>query len=262
MNKGVCITLCESQRKRQDERRYGPRGEEQEFGGAVISRRQPRQSRAQQIQDKEKDEAALFPLDSMMVLNKKPDARLKWLEKGLTYVAKKYIQVAGLYDIATNRKFADGVSAAVGKQMGTLLMANLHLFSTKQQRVLMSRDSGFQRFFRAGGEDSDSGRSRSRERGRSVSRSRSRDRLSDDDAVKKPRSSGASRVTELCAGISQPLRPPPLLVSRRFVSRYPDPLPDVLPGEDIRKYAFGTADDYLSVGDDAEAYAGDAKRDS
>lgn len=253
MNKGVCITLCESQRKRQDERRYGPRGEEQEFGGAVISRRQPRQSRAQQIKDKEKEEAAVFPLDSMMVLCKKPDARLKWLEKGLIYAAKKYIHVAGLYDIATNKKFADGVSAAVGKQMGTVLTANLHLFSTKQQRVLLSNESGFQRFFRAGGGDSDSGRSRSPEnRGRSVSRSRSHDCCSEDDTVGNARS---AELTEVFAGSSQPLRPPPLIMSRRYVSRYPYPLPDILPGEDVRKYAFGTADDFLSVGDDIEAYA-------
>jgi len=261
--KGVCITLCEAQRNRQDERRYGPRGEETEFQGAVMSRRAPRQSRVEKVHDKEKDNADAFVVDYAQVFAKKGDSRLKWLQRGLTFAAKKYVPSSTIYDIATNRKFISGVSDGVGKQMNSTLMANLHLFSSKQQRFLQSDLSTFYCFSHAD-EAEDSGsesagrrdRIRGENQARNGSRSRSRARSPDNVVRSTPR---LDRLVQLLAGNSEPLRHPPILTSRGFASRYPFPLPDIVPGEDVRKYAFGTADDFLAVGDDEAAAAMAAK---
>lgn len=264
--KGVCITLCEAQRNKQDERRYGPRGEESTFQGAVMSKRKPRINRAQQVEDKEKDEAEAFPMDMGLVLSKRPDARLRWLQRGLTFAAKKHVQPSALFDIAINKKFVSGVSAGSGIQMRSMLMANLHLFSSKQQRLLQSDLSPFHQFG-IDASDSESGSARGRNASRSRSRAGSANagrrspspvghkaakafRFALDIAGTTPR---GSALTELQPGNSNPLRQPPMVTSRGFVSRYPFPLPDIVPGEDVRKYAFGTADDFLAAGDDAAA---------
>jgi hypothetical protein len=241
-------------------------GEAKDFRGAVMSRRQPRQTRAQQVDDKEKGEAEAFPMDSAQVLAKKPDARLKWLQKGLMYASKKYVQIADIFDISTNKKFMDNSSVAIAKQIESTLLANLHTFSTKQQRFLLSDASGFKSARAGDAEDSDSESFRKEDHGRSASRSRSRDGFNDNarrgtvqlDFIGNSR---ASRLAELFAGNSQPLRPPPMVTAEGIVSRYPFPLPDIFPGEDVRKYAFGTADDFLTVGDDIAAYDADVKGD-
>jgi hypothetical protein len=71
----------------------------------------------------------------------------------------------------------DGISHGVGRQMRTLLLANLHLFSQKQQRALQSDSCRFNSFASEGDDPvglTDTGdASRSRRRGSSSSRSRS-----------------------------------------------------------------------------------------
>lgn len=282
---GVLLTKQHSERNKNDERRNGPRGEDNGFHGAVMSKRQPRKNRVEEVLNKEKDEADAFPMDISVVLAKKPDARLKWLHRGLMFAGKKYVQVCALYDIATNKKFVLGISAGVGRQMQMMLLANLHLFSLKQQRFLQSDASQFHEFVRQfgrpakaknEGSDSDSGASPGRQRprgarGRSASSGssgghsrrdsaeperRRRRSVSPGKAAKAARAAlfavkaRVVQLSELSAGSENPLRPPPMATSRGYVCRYPFPLPDIVPGEDVRKYAFGTADDFLTVGDD------------
>merc|ERR1711998_472242 len=96
------------------------------------------QNRAQQFEDKEKEEALSFLMDPVSVLAKRPEARIKWLQKGLIFAAKKHVQISVLFTIATHKKFMSGLSESMEKQLQTMLQANLHLFSLKQQRFLQS----------------------------------------------------------------------------------------------------------------------------
>jgi hypothetical protein len=166
------------------------------------------------------------------------------------FAAKKHVQTSDLYDIAANKKFVDGVSAKTGRQMRQTLLANLHLFSQKQQRFLQSEASTFDIFNPA--RNSRGGDGEASDSGGSLSPARDEPRRGNSNSPSRvARSSRASRLAELLAGNDEdPLRPPPMLTAKGYVSRYPYPLPDIVPGEDVRKYAFGTADDFLAVGDD------------
>lgn len=145
------ISKSEADRRRGDElrmRKLGldPSRDDKNWGGAVISRRQHRQTRGEKEDEKERGEAEQLQLDLKDVILKRPENRLKWLQRALTLAGKRRVQLAAIYDIVQHRKFTDGISHGVGRQMRTLLLANLHLFSQKQQRALQSDSCRFNSF--------------------------------------------------------------------------------------------------------------------
>jgi len=148
---GVMISKSEAERRRGDELRMRKQGldpsrDDQNWGGAVICRRQHRQTRVEKENEKEREEAEHFQLDLKEVILKRPENRLKWLHRALALAGKKRVQFAAIYDIVQHRKFVDGISQGLGRQMRTLLLANLHLFSQKQQRALQSDSCRFNSF--------------------------------------------------------------------------------------------------------------------
>lgn len=110
----------------------------------VVSRRQHKETRAQR--EAAQEEADAVPMELADVLGKKPESRFKWLQKALLHAARGKAQVTTLYDIVAHPKFVIGVSPGVGSQMRELLLANLHLFSTKQQKFFKSDSSKFNTF--------------------------------------------------------------------------------------------------------------------
>jgi len=156
------ISKSEAERRRGDELRMRKQGldpnRDDNWGGAVISRRQHRQTRVEKEDEKEREEAESLPLDLKDIALKRPENRLKWLQRALLLAGKKRVQLAAIYDIVQHKKFVDGISHGVGKQMRTLLLANLHLFSQKQQRALQSDACKFSAFAeeRSAGRDPDS----------------------------------------------------------------------------------------------------------
>lgn len=145
-NSGILVTKQHSERDKADLRRHGLKGEEQQFVGATMSRRVHKTPRQNLAQDKEREEAEAFPMDREQVHAKRPKDRLKWLQRGLMFAAKKLVKIGDLYDIACHKKFVNGVNNDIGAQMEGMLLANLHLFSTKQQRYLQSSSSIFHEF--------------------------------------------------------------------------------------------------------------------
>jgi len=145
------ISKSEAERRRGDELRMRKQGldpnrDDKNWGGAVISRRQHRQTRVEKEDEKEREEAEALPLDLKDVILKRPENRLKWLQRALMLAGKKRVQLAAIYDIVQHKKFVEGISHGVGRQMRSLLLANLHLFSQKQQRALQSEASKFSVF--------------------------------------------------------------------------------------------------------------------
>mmetsp|Transcript_46061 Transcript_46061/g.84441 ORF Transcript_46061/g.84441 Transcript_46061/m.84441 type:complete len:191 (+) Transcript_46061:81-653(+) len=101
--------------------------------------RQRKDDRGQRDEDEAQKEDVV-ETDSAKILKKKPHSRLKWLQKAIVQVAHKKIKVQMLYDIMVDRQFSSAVSEDVGKQMRTCVLANLHLFSSKQQSFLKSAE--------------------------------------------------------------------------------------------------------------------------
>lgn len=221
---GVMISKSESDRQKGDARRMRKQGidpskaQDLAFCGAVISRRQHRVNRVDKEAEKDREEAEALPMDPLQIVAKRPEGRLKWLQKALMLASKKRgVQIGAVYDIVTQAKFVSGVGRGVGAQMQAMLMANLHLFSSKQQRALQADSSRFKDFERTGkkaerseGEESEprkpSGRlgekkrrspsrsrSRSRKRARRPARSRSRSR-SRRSRSKSPKASASAKV--------------------------------------------------------------------
>jgi len=161
---GVMISKSESDRRKGDEMRMRKqgidpsKGEDLAWGGAVVSRRQHRVSRVDKEAEKDLEEAEAFQMDAAAVIIKKPEGRLKWLQRALLLAGKHRgrVQIGAVYDIVTQAKFVSGVSKGVGAQMRTVLMANLHLFSQKQQRALQSESGRFSSFGSGGGKGSSS----------------------------------------------------------------------------------------------------------
>lgn len=156
---GVMISKSEADRRKGDEMRMRKqgidpsKGEDLAWGGAVVSRRQHRQTRVEKENEKEREEAEALPMDAGQIVAKRPENRLKWLQRALMLASKGRgrVQIGAVYDIVTQSRFVAGVSKGVGSQMRVILMANLHLFSTKQQRALQSETSRFSSFVGAAG---------------------------------------------------------------------------------------------------------------
>jgi len=144
----VLLSKAEDLRRRGDERRGGDRnrsnnGEGGEggaavFHGAVMSRRTHRSSRIDKDLEKDKRQAESFSSQRDGVLDKRPESRLKWLHEALVLVGKKQLKVVEIYDLVVHKKFASGANDKVGGHMKQLLLSNLHLFSSKQQKFLQS----------------------------------------------------------------------------------------------------------------------------
>mmetsp|Transcript_48291 Transcript_48291/g.87231 ORF Transcript_48291/g.87231 Transcript_48291/m.87231 type:complete len:346 (-) Transcript_48291:16-1053(-) len=140
LSKNEGLRIESEQRDLQD---HGPR---QSSAMAVMSRRKHRKQNVDEAYMKDKEAAAEFPTDLVEVLARKPESRMKWLQKGLVLAGKKVVAVTTLYNIATNKKFVAGVTDSQGGRMKAMLMANLHLFSSKQQKYLQSDASNFYDF--------------------------------------------------------------------------------------------------------------------
>ncbi|CAK0833036.1 unnamed protein product [Prorocentrum cordatum] len=140
----VLLSKADAERGRADLRRTGGRDEPAVFTGAVLSRRKPR---VQKDADADKDhEAAALTLDRSEVWARRAEGRLRWLSKALVLVGKKAVKAQLVYDIVAHRKFVAGASDKTGERMRALLLANLHVFSAKQQKYFSSEANEFSSF--------------------------------------------------------------------------------------------------------------------
>lgn len=69
---------------------------------------------------------------------KSPPSRLRWLEKAAMQAARGKVKASAVYDVIVHEAFASGVDNVVGSQINSLLLSNLHLFSSRQQKHLQS----------------------------------------------------------------------------------------------------------------------------
>eukprot|EP00811_Abedinium_folium_P035358 NODE_8157_length_1518_cov_5.800144.p2 GENE.NODE_8157_length_1518_cov_5.800144~~NODE_8157_length_1518_cov_5.800144.p2 ORF type:complete len:321 (+),score=76.82 NODE_8157_length_1518_cov_5.800144:225-1187(+) len=143
---GVLLTKNEGERIRYDERRQGKEalpGHQPAFTGAVMSMRKHRPTRTEQDDKRRTREAEALTLDAAEIFSKKPDLRLKWLQKALMLVGRGTVQATPVYDIVSHTKFLHLAPDAIAKQLARTLLGNLHLFSPKQQRFLQSESNKF-----------------------------------------------------------------------------------------------------------------------
>mmetsp|Transcript_62675 Transcript_62675/g.141443 ORF Transcript_62675/g.141443 Transcript_62675/m.141443 type:complete len:236 (+) Transcript_62675:88-795(+) len=223
----VLLSKADAARRKGEEQRGDDIRETPVFQGAVMSQRQHRTPRVDKGAELVREEAAALPVDPQVVLAKKPESRVKWLLKALVLAGKKGIKVEVVYDIVTNKKFTQDVRASQGAQLKSMLYANLHLFSSKQQKILQSEGSGFAEFSLAppGGRDADSGKRRS----------------SADASSSKRRRRGSSE--ESSSGSRGDRSPARKSRSSRDGGRAPPPRPAAK--VDPRIFARGAADDDL-----------------
>mmetsp|Transcript_73386 Transcript_73386/g.192413 ORF Transcript_73386/g.192413 Transcript_73386/m.192413 type:complete len:228 (-) Transcript_73386:439-1122(-) len=179
----VLLSKADAERTRGDRLRGDGSREEPIFQGEVVCRRVHREVRVDEDLERDKAQAASFPTDLNDVIAKRPDSRLKWLQKALFIVGKKQLKASTIYEIITHKRFLVDVKPVVGAQMKALLLANGHLFSPKQQKYFESNESAFSDFSmpKAGG----SLRKKKRKRSRSSSSSSSRSSGRDDRKRKK-----------------------------------------------------------------------------
>eukprot|EP00747_Dinoflagellata_sp_TGD_P081308 gnl/TRDRNA2_/TRDRNA2_161242_c0_seq1.p2 gnl/TRDRNA2_/TRDRNA2_161242_c0~~gnl/TRDRNA2_/TRDRNA2_161242_c0_seq1.p2 ORF type:complete len:285 (-),score=60.43 gnl/TRDRNA2_/TRDRNA2_161242_c0_seq1:145-909(-) len=112
--------------------------------GEVISRR-PQKVTAKQ-KEAEKDEADAVTIDLAEIVSKNPKSRLKWLQRALMQAGRGKLVVNTLYDLISHPKFITDVKEGTGAQMKASILANLHLFSSKQQKYFKSDQSKFSSF--------------------------------------------------------------------------------------------------------------------
>jgi len=113
------------------------------FTGAVMSKRKHKPTKAEKDEKRDKEEADSFPMGAVQVFAKKPEGRLKWLHKALIHIGKGSVKATAVYNMVTHPKFLPGVGAYTTKQMSSMLLGNLHLFSQKQKRFLQSESCKF-----------------------------------------------------------------------------------------------------------------------
>mmetsp|Transcript_25363 Transcript_25363/g.55197 ORF Transcript_25363/g.55197 Transcript_25363/m.55197 type:complete len:277 (+) Transcript_25363:29-859(+) len=143
----VLLSKADAERTRGDSLRGDGSRDTPVFQGAVMSRRQRPKSRGVDEEvERNREAAASLTSDRDEVLSKKPELRLKWLMKALILAAKKSIKVDVIYDVVTHRKFVEGVRDVTGAKMRAMLLANLHVFSSKQQKWFLSASNSFSSF--------------------------------------------------------------------------------------------------------------------
>lgn len=106
------------------------------FSGIVSVRhhKEPR-AKKESYQDIQEED---FSMDKKDVIAMKPTGRLRWLQRALVLAGTGKLKTTVLYDVVTHPKFAARCSTEFRLQMGELLEANLHLFSSRQQRFLLA----------------------------------------------------------------------------------------------------------------------------
>jgi len=149
----VLLSKADAERQRADEIRGDLGRDAPVFQGAVMSRREHRVSRVDKELEREREEASAFVLDRDEVFDKRAESRLRWLQKALFLAGKKSIQVSAIYDIITHKRFVNSIQDRTGGQMKAVLLANLHLFSAKQQKFLQSEACALHGFDLAGPKD-------------------------------------------------------------------------------------------------------------
>mmetsp|Transcript_88307 Transcript_88307/g.227707 ORF Transcript_88307/g.227707 Transcript_88307/m.227707 type:complete len:237 (-) Transcript_88307:351-1061(-) len=172
----VLLSKADAERRRGDGLRGDGGREEPIFTGAVMSRRKPRQSRVDEDFERDREQAMSTATDTAEILAKRPDSRLKWLQKAMLLVGKKQFKPALIYDIVKEREFVADVKPDIGYKMRALLLANSHLFSSKQQKFFESADCRLNEFTKpeaSGGSKRSGGDKKRRKRSRSSSSARS-----------------------------------------------------------------------------------------
>lgn len=82
------------------------------------------------------------------VLEKKADGRAKWLAKAVVQAAEGRLDVKSLYAVVAHKRFVNDLTDKAGKKMYRALVANLHIFSSKQRKFL-EKDSALAREYAA-----------------------------------------------------------------------------------------------------------------
>mmetsp|Transcript_17893 Transcript_17893/g.39278 ORF Transcript_17893/g.39278 Transcript_17893/m.39278 type:complete len:175 (-) Transcript_17893:105-629(-) len=124
--------------------------------GYVSSRRVHKPQKEAEIQEE------LISTDPEHVLSMEPSTRLDWFQMALMQAATGKLKAVNLYDVILSSHFA------ATKPLKAMVLANLHLFSPKQQKALKEVVSG------SSSAALDSARARSGSRSRSRSRRRPR----------------------------------------------------------------------------------------
>lgn len=152
--------------------------------GYISSRRVHKERKV--VEDEIREE--LISTDASHVLSMEPDTRLDWFQMALMQAAGGKLKATALVDVLMNPRFA------TSKQLRAMVLANLHLFSPKQQKALKEVVSNPGNASDAVDGGGDQRRSRSRSRSHSRSRSRRRRRKkSNREATGRRQSASASR---------------------------------------------------------------------
>eukprot|EP00439_Symbiodinium_sp_Y106_P027340 s5490_g3.t1 len=120
----------------------------------VFSKRQsPPRKRKDEREERDKEEAAEFEMKLANIVAKRPDKRLKWLQKGMLLIGRKMLKASDFYELVMDKAFISDAPAEVGARMKASILANLHLFSSKQQKALQSESCHFNQFSSASSKD-------------------------------------------------------------------------------------------------------------
>jgi len=138
---GICLSKSEALRQsREDDGK--PKSNMQ-----VYSRRKHVEERVRDVRDdKQREEATDFEMDMKVIVSKKPEWRLRWMTKALIHVGRKHIKANTFYEIVMDEGFARDLHPLIGARMKASLLGNLHLFSSKQQKMLQSETNHFNNF--------------------------------------------------------------------------------------------------------------------
>jgi len=136
----VLLSKADAERRRGDTMRGDGTREEPVFQGAVMSRRRERVRRVDKEKERDQEEAAAFNTEPEEVGAKRPESRIKWLQKALILAGKQQLKLSILYDVVMLKKFTAGVTDKQGAMMKAMLQANSHLFSAKQSRKMLNDD--------------------------------------------------------------------------------------------------------------------------
>ena len=76
-------------------------------------------------------------IEALWNQDKSPGARIRWLRRAMVLVSTSKIAATVIYDVVTCLRFVAELSDEHRAQLGKLLQANLHLFSSRQQRAVL-----------------------------------------------------------------------------------------------------------------------------
>eukprot|EP00928_Gymnodinium_smaydae_P080310 TRINITY_DN64027_c0_g1_i1.p1 TRINITY_DN64027_c0_g1~~TRINITY_DN64027_c0_g1_i1.p1 ORF type:complete len:262 (-),score=41.15 TRINITY_DN64027_c0_g1_i1:70-750(-) len=145
---------------------------------------------SRRVHKEKKEEAApaeeLISTDPAHVLSMEPTIRQDWFQMALMQAATGKLKASAIYGAISDRQFAST------KQLKAMVLANLHLFSPKQQKALKelvaTASSGSGQAEQAGGE-----KDRGGEKGRDRARSGGRGRRGHDESRSRSRSDPPAR---------------------------------------------------------------------